>query len=74
MRQQYMVDDPEIQDVIMSLQDLSVDQLQDSYQLEEMEDDSAQSTDYDDIEQLFLNGCFYTYPYEIIGDNIDKKV
>ena len=82
MQQQSVIDDSEIEDVIMGLQDLSVDQLQDSYRLEddiedldEMEDVSAQlTTDNNDVQQLSLNGTFYTYPYKIIGDNIDKKV
>lgn len=39
-----------------------------------MEDDSAETTDCDNLEQIVLNGCFYMYPYKIIGDNIDKKV
>ena len=80
--QQRVIDDSEIEDVIMSLQDLSVDQLQDSYRLEndmedldEMEDVYAQSTtDNNDIQQLPLSGTFYTYPYKIIGDNFDTKV
>ena len=39
MQQQCVIDDSEIEDVIMSLQDLSVDQLQDRYRLEnDMED------------------------------------
>ena len=80
MQQQY---DSEIENVIMSLQDLSVDQLQDSYRIEddmddEMEVTSAQSTtdcsSDVNIQQLPINGAFYTYPYKIIGDNIDKKV
>lgn len=82
MQQQCVIDDSEIEDVIMGLQDLSVDQLQDNYRLEddmedldEMEDVSAQlTTDNNDVQQLSLNGTFYTYPYKIIGDNIDKKV
>ena len=82
MQQQCVIDDSEIEDVIMGLQDLSVDQLQNSYRLEddmedldEMEDVSAQlTTDNNDVQQFSLNGTFYTYPYKIIGDNIDKKV
>ena len=63
-QQQY---DSEIENVIMSLQDLSVDQLQDSYRIEddmddEMEVTSAQST----------TDC--SSDVKIIGDKIDKKV
>ena len=69
-----VIDDPDVEDVIMSLQDLSVDQLQDSYRLEdEMDDAPAQpTTDHSDLQQLLINGTFYQY--KIIGDNIDKKV
>ena len=31
-------------------------------------------TDSDDILRPFLSGAFNTYPYKIIGDNIDVKV
>lgn len=75
MQQQGIIDGPNIEDVIISLQDLSVDQLQVSCRLDEMEDISAQPTTdhYDsDLQQLLINGAFY--PYKIIGDNIDKKV
>ena len=77
MQQQGVIDHPDIEDVIVSLQDLSVDQLQVSCTLgdHEMEDISAQPTTdhYDsDLQPLLINGAFY--PYKIIGDNIDKKV
>ena len=73
-QQQCVIDDSDIEDVIKSLQDLSVDQLQDSYRFEdEMEDVSAQlTTDHSDLQQLLINRTFS--PYKIIGDNIDKKV
>ena len=89
MQQQGVIDDPDIEDVI-SLQDLSVDQLKVSCRLDyEVEDISAQKTTdhYDsDLQQLLINGAFYPckiigdntdkvfYPYKVIGDNIDKKV
>jgi hypothetical protein len=62
MQRQRVIDGPNINDVIVSLQDLSVDQLQDSCGLEdEMEDISAQpTTDHGDLHQL-LNGAFYPY-------------
>ena len=43
MQQQY---DSEIENVIMSLQDLSVDQLQDSYRIEDDMDDETEVTIY----------------------------
>ena len=77
IQQQCIIDDPEIEDAITSFQDLSVDQLQDSYNIEddmEVVRPAQSTTDCDDILQLILTGTFYTYPYKIIGDNIDKKV
>ena len=72
LQQPCIPDNPELDDVITSFQDLSVDQWEDSYSLEDDIEDvqPAQSTtDSDDLLQLFLSGTFYTYP-----DNIDIKV
>ena len=68
-----MASDPELQQVIMSFQDLSVDQLNDS--LDQVDGLVAHSTTHNpDLQHLFLNGCYYTWSYKLVRDNIDKKV